>query len=65
MRAPEFEPCFCCGKPVRVDRPHWRVHILTSLEVVPFDLDSDESQGTFAIGASCRKKEPLAVRCLN
>jgi len=59
---PTYVECFCCDKAVRVDKPHWRVHMLTSGEIVAQGYESNESQGTFGIGPSCRKKYPLAYR---
>lgn len=62
---PEYEECFCCGKRVRIDKRHWRVHMLVTNEIVPRDFepeDPSDSQGTFAVGTSCRKRYEHAFR---
>ena len=56
------EECFCCDKMVRTDKPHWRVHMTTGGDIVPRSYEGDDSQGTFAVGPSCRKKYPHAFR---
>ena len=60
---PEYEECFCCGKSVRTDKRHWRVHMTTSNKIVEAGYEGEDSQGTFAIGASCRKQYAHAFRC--
>jgi hypothetical protein len=56
----EYEECFCCNRKVRTDKRHWRVHMTTSNEIVGQEYQGEDSQGTFAIGANCRKRYPEA-----
>ena len=58
----EYEECFCCEKRVRTDKKHWRVHMTEDLRIVPEDYDGVDSQGTFAVGPSCRKRHAHAFR---
>ncbi len=52
----DYEPCLICGENVNTSKRHWRVHMLWTREIVSFDSDSSDSQGTFAIGPRCRKE---------
>lgn len=51
-------PCICCGNLVRIDKPHYVVHLLESGNLVSSDEPFDNSQGFFVIGNSCRHKLP-------
>ena len=59
-----YDECFCCGERVRVDRKHWRVHLLTTGDLLPASTPAEEadahpdSQGSFPVGPRCRKNYP-------
>jgi hypothetical protein len=49
-------PCICCGKNIK--NPRYMVHLLTSGMLVSSQDNFENSQGMFAIGASCKNKLP-------
>ena len=59
------ECAHCQTRMVRVDRPHWRIHMNTNWQNVPEDYAGCDSQGTFAVGPRCRRFYPHAFRCEN
>lgn len=42
------EPCAYCGRPVKIDRPHFRIEF--------------DGQGTYALGSNCQRLFADAVR---
>ena len=58
----EWDECHCCGEPMKVSGPHWRVHMTTDLRYVAASYDGDDSQGTFPVGTRCRKRYRVAFR---
>ena len=42
------EECYVCGRPVRVDRPHWMMHVV--------DVPADADLGWFPVGPECRRQ---------
>jgi len=43
----KLEECFVCERPVRVDRPHWMMHVV--------DEPAGTDLGWFPVGPECRR----------
>ncbi len=56
------EECFCCERQVKITDKTWYVHMTTAGKIVAVDYTGTDSQGSFPVGNTCRKKEPLAFR---
>lgn len=59
------EPCICCGRPVRIDRPHREVALgKGGSAFLAFDTITDEIEnrsdfvGCFTIGPYCARRVP-------
>jgi hypothetical protein len=66
----EHEPCYLCGRPVQVDRPHHRIEIVDggshcAIELTDEDRKDRGYMGTYPVGPKCRARIPInfRIRC--
>jgi len=57
----QFDPCQCCGKPVRVDVSYWTVHLIeggarTRRADEPVPEDDGGDLGLHAVGPACARR---------
>ena len=63
----QYEPCYLCGRPVRVDRPHHRIEVVDggvrcAVEVSEGDLADAGYMGTYPVGPKCKAQIPTEFR---